>query len=316
MKIIFVDSVHPVLSERLTIAGHTCEDISELDGEALKAQLHDAEGVVIRGRIMLDAQVLDRAPRLRFIARAGAGLENIDQAECVRRGIRLYNSPEGNRDAVGEHAIGMLLSLMNHLLRADREVRGGKWRRKENTGHELNGSTVGIIGYGRMGSAFAEKLQGFGVKILAYDKYLSDYAPDHVQETSMDDLLEHSDVISLHLPLSAETERSADATFFARCKKPVWFINTARGPLVDTVALLDAIDNGRVRGACLDTLEFEQRNLLGLRTDAPRAVLDRLFKHERVMLSPHIAGITHESYFKLANVLADKILNDIADGKL
>jgi D-3-phosphoglycerate dehydrogenase len=316
VKVLFMDSVHPVLSERLAIAGHTCEDVSELSGAALLGQLHDAEGIVIRGRVMLDAKTLGHAPGLRFIARAGAGMENIDHAECTRRGIKLYNSPEGNRDAVGEHAIGMLLALMNHLPRADGEVRGGKWRRRENTGHELNGSTVGIIGFGRMGSAFAEKLQGFGVKVLSYDKYLKDYAPDDVQETSLDDLLEHSDVISLHLPLSPGTDRYADAAFFARCKKPVWFINTARGPLVDTGALLDALDNGRVRGACLDTLEFEERSLLGLRGDAPQHVLQRLFKHERVLLSPHIAGITHESYFKLANVLADKILNDVADGNL
>ncbi len=316
MKILFIDSVHPVLSERLTMAGHTCEDASERDGEALLAQFHDAEGLVVRGRVMLDADTLVRAPDLRFIARAGAGMENIDRSECARRGIRLYNSPEGNRDAVGEHAIAMLLGLMNHLPRADREVRGGKWRRKENTGHELNGSTVGIIGFGLMGSAFAEKLQGFGVKVLAYDKYLKDYAPDNVQETSLDDLFTHSDVISLHLPLSAETHHFADAAFFARCKRPIWFINTARGPLVDTEALLDALDNGLVLGACLDTLEFEERSLLGLRTDTPQPVLQRLFKHEHILLSPHIAGITHESYFKLANVLADKILNDVADGKL
>jgi D-3-phosphoglycerate dehydrogenase / 2-oxoglutarate reductase len=316
VKVCFIDSVHPVLSERLSVAGHTCEDLSGLDGEALLGQLHDAEGVVVRGRIVLDAGVLARAPKLRFIARAGAGMENIDQAICKARNIHLYNSPEGNRDAVGEHAIGMLLALMNHLPRADREVRGGKWRRKENTGHELNGSNVGIIGFGRMGSAFAEKLQGFGVNVRAYDKYLTSYAPEYVLETNLDDIFEHCDIISIHLPLTEETDRSANADFFARCKKPIWFINTARGPLVDTEALLDAIDNGRVRGACLDTLEFEERSLLGLRSDAPQRILQRLFKNEHVLLSPHVAGITHESYFKLANVLADKILSDIADGTL
>ena len=316
MKVLFIDGVHPVLSERLSMAGHVCEDASELEGELLLAQLHDAEGIVVRGRIVLDAGALDRAPKLRFIARAGAGLENIDLAECERRGIRVLNSPEGNRAAVAEHAIAMLLALMNHLPRADREVRGGKWRRKENTGHELNGSTVGIIGFGRMGSAFAEVLRGFGVKVLAYDKYLRDFAPDHVQETDLEHLLAHSDVISLHLSLTLETDRFADAAFFARLKRPVWFINTARGPLVDTEALLDAIDNGRVRGACLDVLEFERRDLLGIRTDAPQATLQRLYRNEHVLLSPHVAGITHESYFKLANVLADKILNAIADGTL
>ncbi len=316
MKVLFIDAVHPVLSERLAIAGHHCEDVSGLGGEQLIAQLHDAEGAVIRGRIMLDKATLDRAPKLRFIARAGAGMENIDTTECIRRGIRLYNSPEGNSDAVGEHAVAMLLGLMNHLVRSDREVRSGKWRRKENTGHELHGSTVGIIGFGRMGRAFGEKITGFGVKILAYDKYLNDFAPDHIQEVELDAILEHSDVISLHLPLTAETDHYANADFFSRIRKPVWFMNTARGQLVDTIALLDAIDSGRVRGACLDTLEFEERSLLGLRPDAPKDVLQRLFKSDHVILSPHVAGITHESYFKLANVLADKVLNDIADGQL
>lgn len=314
MKVLFIDSVHPVLSERLSMAGHVCEDVSELEGAPLLARFHDAEGIVVRGRIMLDAISLGHAPRLRFIARAGAGLENIDRAECERRGIRIFSSPEGNRDAVAEHAIAMLLALMNNLPRADREVRGGKWRRKENTGHELNGGTVGIIGFGRMGSAFAGVLRGFGVKVLAHDKYLRDYAPEHVRETGLEDLLAHSDVISLHLPLTAETEHYADAAFFARLKRPVWFINTARGQLVDTAALLDAIEDGRVRGACLDVLEFERRDLLGLRSDAPRSTLQRLHREERVLLSPHVAGITHESYFKLANVLADKILNAVADG--
>lgn len=316
MKINFIDTVHTVLSERLSVAGHTCEDLSLLSGEPLLEQLWDSEGIVIRGRVMIDAATLDRAPRLKFIARAGAGLENIDVNECRARGITIHNSPEGNRDAVGEHALGMLLSLMNHLPRADREVRGGKWRRKENTGTELFGKTVGIIGFGRMGSAFAEKLKGFNVTVLAYDKYRKDHAPEGVHETSLEELMDRSEVISLHLPLTTETDRYANAAFFAACKKPFWFINTARGQLVDTVALLDAIDAGRVRGACLDVLEFEERSLLGLRSDAPRDVLDRLFASEQVLLSPHVAGITHESYFKLANVLADKILNDVADGKL
>lgn len=316
MKVVFIDRVHPVLEERLGAAGHVCEDATNLDGEALVARLESADGIVVRGRVMLDARMLARARRLRFIARAGAGMENIDRAECDHRGIRLFNSPEGNRDAVGEHAIGMLLALMNHLPRADREVRAGQWRRKENTGHELNGRTVGIIGFGRMGAAFAGKLSGFGVRILAFDKYLKDYAPDHVEETTLDPLLQRSDVISLHLPLTKETERWVDAAFFARLGKPAWFINTARGQLVDTTALLNALDNGRLRGACLDTLEFEERSLLGLRPDAPKETLNRLYAHPRVLLSPHVAGITHESYFKLANILADKILNAIADGEL
>lgn len=317
MKVGFIDAVHPILAERLTVAGHLCVDLSDVDAGGLPEKVKDLDGIVIRGRVFLDAALLDDARQLRFIARAGAGMENIDQAYCAQRKIRLYNSPEGNRDAVGEHAIGMLLALMDHLHRADREVRQGLWRRAENSGHELRGSTVGIIGFGQMGSAFAEKLQGFGTTLIAYDKYKQGHTPPYVEEVTLDELLERSDVISLHLPLTAETTRFVDAGFLARCRRPIWFINTARGPLVDTAALLDALDAGRVRGACLDVLEFEERSLLALRTDEQvRAVLDRLYACDRVMLSPHIAGITEESRFKLANILADKILQDIADGKL
>ncbi|MFT3884812.1 MAG: NAD(P)-dependent oxidoreductase [Flavobacteriales bacterium] len=308
--------MHPILAERLSVAGHVCVDLSDVEATALGERLKDLGGIVIRGRVFLDATLLDGAPDLRFIARAGAGMENIDRAYCGQRGIRLYNSPEGNRDAVGEQAIGMLLAGVNNLLRADREVRQGLWRRAENSGHELRGSTVGIIGFGQMGSAFAEKLQGFDVTLVAYDKYKQGYAPPYVEEVALDELFERSDVISLHLPLTPETDHCADAVFFARCKRPIWFINTARGPLVDTTALLDAIDAGTVRGACLDVLEFEERSLLGLRADSARAVLGRLYASDRVILSPHIAGVTEESRFKLANVLADKILRDVADGIL
>src|SRR5690606_21074663 len=227
-----------------------------------------------------------------------------------------YNSPEGNRDAVAEHALGMLLALMNKLPKTDREVRQGVWDRTSNSGNELGGSTVGIIGFGQMGTALAQRLAGFNVKVLAHDKYRTGFGNEHAAEVDLDELLTRSEVISLHLPLTPETEHYADAAFFAACGKPVWFINTARGPLVDTTALLDALDGGRVRGACLDVLDFEERSLLGLKAEVPDSVRQRLFTHEKVMLSPHVAGLTQESFFKLANVLADKILRDIADGQL
>ena len=315
MKINFVDAVHPVLSTRLTVAGHTCEDLSERTGEELFAQLHDSQGLVVRSRV-LDAATLAHAPKLKFIARCGAGMENIDRDYCAKRGIRLYSSAEGNRDAVAEHAVGMLLALMNKLSKADREVRSGIWDRKSNSGNELGGSTVGIIGFGQMGTAFAQRLQGFEVKVLAHDKYREGFANDQVEEVGLDELMERSDVISLHLPLNAETDHYADADFFARFEKPVWFINTARGPLTDTAALLDAIDSEKVRGACLDVLEFEERTLLGLSREQENPVLKRLYANEKVLLSPHVAGLSTESYFKLANVLADKILSDFANGKL
>lgn len=315
MKINFIDTVHPVLSTRLTVAGHTCEDLSEYSGEALLKQLHDSEGLVVRSRLMLDESVLQHAPRLRFIARAGAGMENIDKEACAARGIKLFNSPEGNRDAVAEHALGMLLSLMNKLPKADREVRQGVWDRKTNSGNELCGSTVGIIGFGQMGTAFAQRLQSFGVKVIAHDKYRGGFSNEQVAEVALDELQQRSDVISLHLPLTQETTHFADAEFFARCAKPVWFINTARGPITDTAALLDAIDAGKVRGACLDVLEFEERSLRGLKAEQD-GTLKRLYACDKVLLSPHVAGITEQSYFKLANVLADKILRDIEEGKL
>lgn len=314
MKINFVDRVHPVLSTRLTVAGHTCEDLSERSGEDLLTQLRDSEGLVVRSRLMIDAKVLERAPKLRFIARAGAGMENIDREACKQRGIRLYNSPEGNRDAVGEHAIGMLLALMNHLPRADHEVRHGIWDRTSNCGTELCGTTVGIIGFGQMGTAFAQRLLGFGVKVLAHDKYRTGFSNEQVEETSLEELHGRCDTVSLHLPLTPETHRYANAAFFARFSKPVWFINTARGPITDTAALLDAIDAGQVRGACLDVLEFEERSLKGLRDGRENETLERLYACNKVLLSPHVAGITTESYFKLANVLADKILRDVEAG--
>lgn len=317
MTIAFIDTVHPVLAERLTVAGHTCLDLSGDDLPTLKHKLREAGGIVVRGRVLLDRALLEGTRDLRFIARAGSGLENIDRAYCAQRNITLYNSPEGNRDAVAEHAIGMLLALLRHLPRADAEVRSGRWERRANTGHELNGSTVGIIGFGQMGSAFAQRLRGFDVRTIAYDKYKQGFGTDAVEEVGLDDLLERSDTISLHLPLTRETTGLVDAAFLARCAKPVRLINTARGPIVDTAALLDAIDTGAVLGACLDVLEFEERSLLGLRNDpAGAAILQRLRACDRVLLSPHIAGVTHESYFKMANILADKILQDLADEEL
>ncbi|HEY0978051.1 MAG TPA: NAD(P)-dependent oxidoreductase [Flavobacteriales bacterium] len=312
MNIAFIDSVHPVLMQRLTAVGHRCIDHSGSDRARLMEALADVHGIVVRGRIMLDAELLQRAPALRFIARAGAGMENIDKAYCTAHGIKLINSPEGNRTAVAEHALGMLLGLMNHLRRADAEVRAGLWKRKENTGFELDGRTVGLIGFGRMGSAFADKLRGFAVRILAHDKYITGFGNERIIEAPLEQVLAESDVISLHLPLTEETVHFADAAFFARLGKPVWFLNTARGPLVDTSALLDALDAGRVRGAGLDVLEFEERSLLGLRS-GNEATLQRLFAEPRVLLSPHIAGLTEESYFKLADVLGDKILSEFPD---
>lgn len=305
MRIGILDSVHPVLAERLVAAGHVVSEVSATDRDALRS----LDGLVVRSSIVY-SDLLRAMPSLRFLARAGAGMENIDKVTCTARGILLYNSPEGNRDGVGELCVAQLLGLMKHLARANAQVHSGEWRREENRGHDLHGSTVGIIGFGHMGGAFAEKLSGFGVHVLAHDKYKQGFGAGHVTEASLDRVLAESDAISLHLPLNDETHHYANAAFFNRTGKPIWFLNTSRGGVVHTAALLNAIDDGRVRSAALDVLEFEKADLSGLDPGSDGATLKRLFENDRVLLTPHIAGVTHEGKFKMASALADKILAD------
>lgn len=308
MRIAFIDKVDPLLAERLMAAGHVCVALHGLTDEQLTHDLPSIQGIVVRSR-ELPAKVLDRATQLRFIGRVGSGMENIDRGHCEARGILLFNSPEGNRDGVAETALMLLLMLLKHAARANEQVHNGLWLREENRGSDLEGMTVGIIGFGHMGSAFAQRLQGFGARILAYDKYLSDCAPSFVQEATLERLQDESDVISLHLPLTAETRYFVDAPFIARMQKPFRLINTARGGIVHTAALLDGLDGGKVRGAGLDVLEFERSDLEGLDPSSDPHTLKRLLAHERVVLTPHIAGVTHEGKRKMAEVLAAKILN-------
>lgn len=310
MRILFLDSVHEILEEMLSEQGFDCiHNYSCTYAEACE-MLGEYDGLVVRSRIPIDAQFLNHGSRLKFIARSGAGLENIDLEAAARAGIRVYNSPEGNRDAVGEHAIGMLLMLFNKLNTADAEVRRGEWNREKNRGVELGGMTVGIIGFGYMGSAFAKKLSGFDCTILAYDKYKTDYAPEYVTETNLETVKEKSDVISIHLPLSEETDYYVDHAFIQSCRKSFYLVNTARGRHVDTAALLDGLDTGKVAGACLDVLEYERKSFEKLSTDELPLGFQKLVKSSKVVLSPHVAGWTHESYIKLSTYLADKILAD------
>lgn len=304
MRIHLLDEVHPVLVERLTAAGHACIAHDHPDAPVLDR----CDGLVVRSR-RVDMGVLDRAPGLRFVARVGSGLENIDTEACAARGVEVMNSPEGNRDGVAEHTLLLVLALLKHLPRADRQVHAGQWRREENRGTDLHGLTVGIIGLGHMGRAFAERLQGFGVRVMAHDKYRSGHAPAHVQECDLPTLQRESDIVSLHLPLNTETLHYAGARFLSGFAKPIRLVNTSRGPVVHTAALLDALDSGRVLAAGLDVLEFERPDLSGLDPGTEAPVLQRLLAHDRVILTPHIAGVTHEGRFKMAAVLADKILS-------
>jgi D-3-phosphoglycerate dehydrogenase len=308
MKVVFIDTVHPILWERLSEKRFDCVDATRLKSSELNELLFEAEGLVIRSKFLITKEIIDASPKLRFVARSGSGLENIDVDYATQKGIRIFNSPEGNRDAVAEHALGMLLALNNHLVRCDAEVRQGQWNRETNRGFEIKGKTIGLVGYGVMGNAFAQRLSGFECTVLAYDKYKENYGNAYAQEADMQRIFNESDIVSLHLPLTDETRYLANTAWFNQFKKPIVFINTARGKIADTEALLSAIDSGRVKGACLDVLEYESTSFENLReADLPESFV-ALKNNPQVLLSPHIAGWTVESYEKLSRFLADKIL--------
>ncbi len=308
MRVLFIDSVHAHLEQRLTAAGWVCEHDYTSTYARICEVLPSYDGMVIRSRIPVDRNLLEAATTLKFVARSGAGLENIDLEAAAELGIEVFSSPEGNRDAVGEQCVGMLLMVLNHLKRADAEVRQGLWRREANRGRELGSLTVGLIGYGNMGSAFAEKLRGFGCRVVAYDKYRAPHPADEAENLNLPDLQAVADVISLHLPETEETRHFVNDEFLAACAKPIVLINTARGIHVDTAALVRGLESGAVAGACLDVLEFERRSFEGLSSSDLPPAFQALLRYDQVILSPHIAGWTHESYIKLSSVLADKLL--------
>jgi D-3-phosphoglycerate dehydrogenase / 2-oxoglutarate reductase len=309
MKVVFLDTVHPILAERLSKAGYSCLEASGFSKDECLNTIADAQGIVIRSRFTMNEEFLQFAPNLKWIARSGAGMENIDERYCKKRGITLYNAPEGNRNAVGEHALGMLLSLMNKLHTADREVRSGKWDREGNRGVELDGKTVGIIGYGNNGSAFAKKLRGFDVKLMAYDKYKKGFGDHFVMECTLNAIMKNADVISLHIPQNKDTTWMINDAFFDKLQKPIWLLNLSRGKIVETAALVRALKTGKVLGAGLDVLEYEKSSFESFFEQELPPDFEYLLNSNKVILSPHVGGWTEESYFKLSDVLADKILS-------
>ena len=313
-KVYFLDTVHEILQQRLEKSGFECIDLTNADLETCQKNLHDAFGIVIRSRFPMDEKMLSHAPELAFIARSGAGMENIDVQYCDSRAIVLFNSPEGNRNAVGEHALGMLLDLMNRITLANNEVIRGKWLRDGNRGVELDGKTVGIIGFGNNGSAFAKKLRGFDVTVLAYDKYKQNFGSDFVIEATLEAVLRKSDVISFHIPQNAETIHFANQEFFDGLGKPIWLLNLSRGKIVETKALIEALKSGKVRGAGLDVNEFEKSSFEHFFDGGVPAELQFLLDAPNVIMTPHIGGWTEESYFKLSNVLADKVVGMFGEG--
>ena len=314
MKILFIDSCHALLIENLIKDGHHCIEGYNLSYEEIKKMIPDINGIIIRSRFQLDEKILEKAKNLVFIARAGAGMESIDVDFAKSRNIVCLNSPEGNRGAVGEHAIGMLLSLMNNLSRADRQVRRGEWIREENRGHELQGKTVGIIGFGNTGSSFAAKLSGFDCKIFAYDKYKKGFGTDLVKECSLEEIFENTDVLSIHIPLTDETEYFIDNDFINKFRKNIYLINTARGKCVRTDDLVTQMKSGKIIGACLDVIEYEETSFekfSGQNDFMNFPSWQYLIHSDRVIFSPHIAGWTFESNQKIARVLLEKILGMI-----
>lgn len=304
MKIVIADIIHPVLENMLTLAGFDCVNCADSTDQRFRAALEMADGMVIRSRQVIDATFIDQFPKLKFIARVGAGLEHIDTKYALSKGVEILSSPEGNRQAVAEQALGMLLSLFNNLSKSNTEVRVGQWIRKANEGIELQGKTVGIVGVGNTGSAFARVISGFDTKVLGYDKY-KDGVP---HEADIEQLFEEADVVSLHLPMTDETFELVNAEWLSRFKKPIYLINTARGSLIKMDDLLEALDTGRVLGACLDVLPYETKDLKMPAMDTLPDSAKRLFNHKKVLLSPHTAGLTVQSYEKLSSILAEKII--------
>jgi D-3-phosphoglycerate dehydrogenase len=301
-NILIVDDIHLIFIEQAEALGYTCDYRPDIKPAEALAIIGGYEGLLIRSKFQVDQTVLDAATNLRFICRAGAGMDNIDEGYATGKGIQLMNAPEGNSDAVGEHAIGMLLSLMNNFNRADAEIRAGSWKREANRGYELKGKTVGIIGYGHMGQSFARKLSGFEVNVMAYDKYRSGFSDRYAREVSMEEIVKHSDVLSLHIPLTPETNGMVDDEYLFHFKKPIFLLNTARGKVVKTQAVLNAIKQGKILGAGLDVLEVEKFPAL-----AEQVWFNELIQSGKVLLTPHVAGWTFDSYRKLSEVLAQKL---------
>ena len=307
IKILHIDSNHPLLWTQLQQAGFTNHEDFTSSKEAVEAKIHDYHGIVIRSRFKIDQTFLDKAYNLQFIARVGAGLESIDCEYALSKGIHLIAAPEGNRNAVGEHALGTLLSLMNKLNKADQEVRSGHWNREANRGHELDGKTVGIIGYGNMGKSFAKKLRGFEVETLCYD-ILNGVGDANAKQVSLQELQQKSDVLSLHIPWTPETDKMVNTNFINAFVKPFWLLNTSRGKNVVTDDLVSALQSGKILGAGLDVLEYENLSFEHLFEGEKPAAFNYLLQADNVLLTPHIAGWTVESKEKLAQTIVDKIL--------
>jgi len=308
MKVLFLDTNHPFLLEGLRKLDLECDEDYSSSKSAIEEKIHHYDGLIIRSRFSLDQSFLEKATNLKFIGRVGAGLENIDNEYALSKGINLIAAPEGNRNAVGEHALGMILSLFNKFKKADTEIRNGIWLREDNRGIELEGKTIGLIGYGNMGKAFAKKLKGFDCEVICYD-IKSDMGDQNARQVSLTELLEKTEVLSLHTPQTERTKHMIDQSFLDQFHKSIYLINTARGSAIVTKDLVRALESGKVLGACLDVLEYEKNsfeNFFSKENTLPED-FQYLIASDKVLLSPHVAGWTVESKFKLAETIVHKV---------
>ena len=304
MRVLIIDDVHERLIDGLREVGIEVDYCPHYDPQQVLECIQNYQGLIVRTKMEINQNVLSQAVQLQFIARAGAGVDNIDTNYCDTKGIQYFNAGEANADAVGEHTLAMLLSLSTRLQKADKEVRASVWDREGNRGWELKGKVVGIIGLGNTGKAVAQKLSGFGVTVLAYDKYLDHYGSPYATESSIQQIQELADVVTLHVPLTRETRHMIDEEWIQQCSKNIVLLNVARGKVVDTAAVVRQLKTGRLKAAALDVLENEKLHTLN---SAEKEVFDYLVKSDNVVLSPHVGGWTVESYEKISTVLLQKI---------
>ncbi len=308
-KILLIDETHKILSDKLARKGYLIDIFPQYTYEDVLENICKYDCIIVRSKVQIDKNIIDRALNLKCIARTGAGMDAIDIEYAKSKNIICLNSPEGNRDAVGEHTLGLLLALFNKINFADRDVREGLWQREENRGLEIKGKTIGIIGYGNMGRAFAQRLQGFECEIIAYDKYKKGFSDSFVKEVSLKELFEQTDILSLHVPLTDETNRMVNTDFINSFSKPFYILNTSRGKVVCLHDLIEAMQHGKIKGCGLDVLEIENYNQQIHIDDKQKQDIEQLYQMKNTVFTPHVAGWTVESYYKLADYLADKIIS-------
>lgn len=311
MKFLIVDEMHPSILPLLQELGIEPDYRPKIKPDEIGIAISDYEGIIVRSKIRIDEKILDKATKLKYVCRAGAGVDNIDEKALAARNLILINAPEGNRDAVAEHMVAMLLTLFNRIHIADREVRNGVWDREGNRGYELKSKCIALIGYGFMGKAVAKRLKSFGCEVIAYDKYLENFSDEFVREVSMDELREKADIFTLHIPLTHESKELVNFQYLNQFKKDIWFVNTARGEIVKLKDLVEVMKSGKVKGAALDVLENEKLQTL---TEEQKASFEYLASSDKVLLSPHVGGWTFESYQRINEVIVDKLKRHLSVG--